>query len=127
MYRSLNIKECVILDAYFIPTEEFEKFYTELGYTIYDFYKFGNANFDRRIISYVKEHSDCYTDSKVKCALRGAMPHISKLEFSGVASILDVDLDRPWVIEYNSKNIPYVNYIKLEINSYNHAWVTYGA
>ena len=127
MCYPLNIKECVIFDAYFKPTEEFEKFYTELGYTIYDFYKFGDANFDNRIISYIKEYSDWRSDGEVRYALKGAESHLFKIGFSGLASVLEVDIDRPWVIKYTSRDTPYVDYVKLEVNSYNHAWVTYGA
>ena len=49
---------------------------------------------------------------------------LMKIGFFGTVSIIDVDIDRKWMIEYDSCDVPYPVYLDIAISAKNYVRIT---
>lgn len=116
----MNIKECVVFDAWFVPPEEFREFFEQRGYQPCDMLQFGKMNFDPEIVQYIKDHANWHAWDKMKYSMKGAHSSDFKIGFAGAATIIEVDVDRPWGIKYSNGDVPYPIYYAIRSNEYNY-------
>ena len=118
----MNVKECVIFDSFFKAPEEFEEFYRQRGYTGIEMYLYGKMNFDPEIVQYVKDHADWHAYGETKYAMKGAPSYDFKIGFAGTATVIEVDIDRKWMIRYSHCDTPYPVYVEEKTNEYNYTY-----
>ena len=116
----MNIKECVVFDAWFVPPEEFREFFEQRGYQPCDMLQFGKMNFNPEIVQYIKDHANWHAWDKMKYSMKGARSSDFKIGFAGAATIIEVDIDRPWGIKYSNGDVPYPIYYVIRSNEYNY-------
>lgn len=115
----MNTREYVNFDAVFVPPKDFREFYHSLGYKDIDLFTNEDMRFDFRIIEYIKEHCNWESWGKAEYAMRGERSSDFKIGFAGVATIIEVDIDRNWYIGYLNGDVPYPIYLDIEIDKYN--------
>lgn len=114
----MNIKECVVFDG-FCPTDDFMPLYLEANCLCREY------TFDERVVQYVKDHSNWHAWNKAKYAMRGRPTMERKIGFAGAATVIEVDVDRPWTIKYLNGDVPYAAYLRFETNEDNYAEIYY--
>ena len=119
----MNVQECAVFNTFFVPTKEFKEYLVQhdidCGQLVKD-----EVSFDPEIIKYVKDNSDWHSYGRAKSAIRGMKTGLMKIGFFGTVSIIDVDIDRKWMIEYDSCDVPYPVYLDIAISAKNYVRIT---
>ena len=79
-------------------------------------------NFDPEIVQYIKDHADWHAYGEVRYAMKGAPTYEFKIGFAGTATVIEVDIDRKWMIRYSHCDTPYPVYIEEKTNEYNYTY-----
>jgi hypothetical protein len=119
----MNVQECAVFDTFFVPTKEFKEYLAQRGIDWGSLIK-DEVSFDPEIIKYVKDNSDWHSYGRAKYAIRGMKTSLTKIGFFGTVTIIDVDIDRKWMIEYDSCDVPYPVYLDIEISAANYVKIT---
>jgi hypothetical protein len=119
----MNVQECAVFDTFFVPTKEFKEYLAQRGIDWGSLIK-DEVSFDPEIIKYVKDNSDWHSCGRAKYAIRGMKTSLTKIGFFGTVTIIDVDIDRKWMIEYDSCDVPYPVYLDIEISAANYVKIT---
>ena len=116
--------EMVLFCSGFLPDTDFENFIVDCGYTVVNivstYFQISDINFDERVITYVKEHSNyvpyCHKDAIV---LKGKPTYTRKIGFLGTAVLLEVDTNKTWTITYDHRDDhPIIKYQKVMVSPY---------
>ena len=107
----MNIKECVVFDGFY-PTDDFMPLYLEANCPCKQY------TFDERIVQYVKDHNNWHSWDKAKYAIKGRPTIERKVGFAGTATVIEVDVDRPWTIKFSNGDVPYAAYFKTNEDNY---------
>ena len=116
----------VIIFSHFKPTEEFDNFVKSLGYENPDYEYLNDMWFDETLIKYIEDNCNWhyYKHNDIPC-IKGKDYYEFKIGFAGVASVIEVDTTKPWIIQKDN-DCPYAVYPRLETDKFNHVRIAYG-
>lgn len=119
----MNVQECAVFNKFFVPTKEFKEYLVQRGINWGSLVK-EEVSFDPEIIKYVKDNSDYHSYGRAKSAIRGMKTDLTKIGFFGTVTIIGVDIDRKWMIEYDNCDVPYPVYLGITISALNYVRIT---
>lgn len=119
----MNVQECAVFSKFFIPTKEFNDYLVHGGID-WRLFIDDEVSFDPEVIQYVKDNSDWHSYGKAKYALRGMKTDAFMIGFCGTVTIIEVDIDRKWMLGYHNCDVPYPVYIDIAVSSANYVRIT---
>jgi hypothetical protein len=119
----MNVQECAVFDTFFVPTKEFKEYLAQRGIDWGSLIK-DEVSFDPEIIKYVKDNSDWHSYGKAKYSIRGMETDLYMIGFCGTVTIIEVDIDRKWMLGYHNGDVPYPVYLDIEISAANYVKIT---
>lgn len=119
----MNIQECAVFSKFFIPTKEFNDYLVQRGFD-WNLFRKDEVTFDPEVVQYVKDNSDWHSYGKAKYAIRGMKTDLYSIGFCGTVTVVEVDIDRKWMLGYYNGDVPYPVYIDISISAANYVKIT---
>lgn len=109
------MQKVLLMSNVFEAPDEFIKYIKSLGYNSYDYKKNFKLMFDEKVINFVEKRTTEFMNKKI---YKGKKSYEYRIGFAGLAVVKEVDTSKEWIISYDNLDIPFIQYIDLNINEY---------